>query len=155
MANTLSFAAVVAAYAQETKEVVLPLVRISHPSLDDDYLAVRNTVAILSRGDIFRPTPFDVTLSADEADRTNPVQLTISNIVQDVMRAVRTVTGTPTITLEVILASDPDRPLISQSFRLTRIEGDDSQITGNLIFDDVFNEPYPYERFTPANSLVF
>jgi Domain of unknown function (DUF1833) len=155
MANDLSLVAAMAAYAQETKEVVLALITLSHPDLDDDYRATNNTVAIVSRGNVYSPTPFDVTLSPDEADRLNPVTLTISNILPDIMRAVRTVNGPPGLVVECIVASDPDAPLFAQTYKVSRVEGDDTKITGTLIFDDVFNEPYPFERFTPANSLVF
>jgi hypothetical protein len=141
-----------AAFAQETDQVFLILLEINHSSLAAPIRAVNNQVNIESNGDTYIGFPFDITLPQDFEDALPSVTLTICNVDRSIVYAIRTLTGPPTVTISVILASDPDT-IEAGPFSMTLREAsyDSMVVSGMIMAEDVLNEPYPADDFTPAN----
>ena len=96
------------AFAQETDEIWLILLTVSHPDLTDDIRVVHNPVAITSRGLNFIGFAFELSLPIDAPDRAPVAELRIDNVSQEIAQAVRSISSAPTVTIEVIRAADPD-----------------------------------------------
>jgi len=69
MNNTFSLAMLIAAYAQDTDEAVLPLLTVEHPELPEPCRYVLNGENIISRGEIYYASYFDLILPDDSGDR--------------------------------------------------------------------------------------
>lgn len=151
MPRNLSATAKQALNAQETDQVFLMLVTISHPNLPLPLRFASNTQPVTSRGDTYLGWPFRVALPAEFDDQLPVVQLQIDNVDRRIMEGIRLLTSAPGVTLEVVLASSPDTVEAGPfNFSLKAADYDSLVITGVLAFEDVLNEPYPAYTFTPA-----
>lgn len=147
--RVLSSAGVRALTAQETGEAFLRLVTITHPDFDPLYV-VNNTVNIWSRGHEFLAAGFDIALPDEREDAIPTVELRIENIDRRIMEHVRGLTTTPSVILEVVLASSPDTLEAGPfTFALRGVDYDALLIVGTLAPEDVLNEPAQQYSFTP------
>jgi hypothetical protein len=147
--RSLSSAAVRALTAQETGEVFLMLVTITHDDIAPLYFA-NNTETITSRGHDYLGWPFQVALPDEREDAMPAVQLRIDNIDRRIMESIRGLSTAPAVALEVVLASAPDVVEAGPfAFTLRGVEYDALTITGTLAPEDVLNEPAMQFSFTP------
>jgi hypothetical protein len=149
--RTLSVPALRAITAQETGEVFLILITITHDDLADPLYFVNNTENITSRGHEFLGWPFEIALPDEREDALPTVQLRIDNVDRRILEGIRGLPTAPTVLLEIVLASAPDvveaGPI---NFTLRGVEYDALVITGTLAPEDVLNEPAMQYSFTPA-----
>jgi hypothetical protein len=138
--------------AQETGEVFLQLITISHDLLVPPLYFVNNTVDIVSRGNTHLGWPFQITLPDERADTMPTVQLVIDNIDRRIMEGIRMLPSAPAVALEVILASDPDT-LESGPFNFTvrGVEYDALLIQATVAPEDILNEPAIAYTFSPKD----
>ena len=140
------------AFRQETQEVWLILLTLSHPDLTDDIRVVHNPETISSRGQDFIGFAFDLTLPSDTEDQAPVAELRIDNVSREIAQAVRSISSAPTVTIEIIRAADPDVVEISLTgFTLRNARWDALAVSGSLALDDISIEPYPAGSFTPAS----
>jgi len=139
-------------HAQETGEVWLALLTISHPDIADGPIrVVDNTVDVVSRGDTYVAWPFDWTLPTDAEDVFPDVALTISNVDRRVTEAIDALETPPTMTFEVVLASSPDLVEMSlEDIELRSAKTTILTISGKAVFDPALNDNYPPDLITPA-----
>lgn len=150
MPRTLSSPAKAAIFAQETGEVFLHLITISHALLVPSLRFVDNHVDITSRGNVYLGWPFEITLPAERDDAVPNVQIQIDNVDRRIIEGIRRLTSAPQITLEIILASSPDTVEAGPfDMKLRTIEYNALTITGTLAPEDVLAEPYPPFAYTP------
>lgn len=157
----LSASAVASAMAQETGEAWLLLLTIDHATLAEPIRVAANHANVTSRGDVYVGYPFSIDLPDDAPNEMPRVRLEIDNVgvpdeadpgarrVSDYLRAI----DSPfTATIEVVLASQPDI-VEAGPFAMTcaKAEYDAGTVSGDLIFEDVLNEPYPAGSFVPAS----
>ncbi len=139
-----------AAFAQETDQVFLILLEINHPSILP-IRVVNNYENITSKGNEYIGFPFDIELPQDAEDALPQVKLTICNVDRQIVKAVREVQGPPTMTLSVVLASDPDAIQAGPyTLTLREVSYDSMAVTATIMPEDVLNEAYPGDFFTPA-----
>lgn len=140
-----------AVFSQQTGEVLLSLVSIEHATLASPIRLVNNLVDITSRGNTFAACGFGLLPPQETSDRLPTSSIWIDNVDQALTESVRSITTPATVTLEIILASDPDRveagPFV---FRLERIDINAENITGRLAFEDFLNERVPAGRISPT-----
>jgi hypothetical protein len=141
--------------AQETPEVFLICLTISHPSLPAPYLLVNDFNPLVRTAGTFQPFAFDVSLPAEQDDKLPQVTMTIDNIDNVILVAIRNLAGErPKVTLEVVLAS---QPYIVEAgpfdFSILSINYSDASIQGTIGFeDDLLNTAFPADTYTPTNS---
>lgn len=151
MARPLSTTAKQGLFAQETEQVFLPLVTITHPDLASPVRVVRNTEDIVSRGQEFIALGFDLTLPDDREETVPGMRLEIDNVDRRIVEAIRTITSPAQVTTEVVLASQPDTVEAAfEGYTLRGTEYDALRVTGTLTLEDVLNEPFPVGLFTPS-----
>ena len=145
--------------AQETGEVFLCCLTISHPNLDAPFYLVNDYNPLVRTVNdaavTFQPFAFDVSLPNEQEDQLPQVAVTIDNIDNAILVAIRTIPGErPKITLEVLLASQPDTVEAGPfNFSILAINYSDVSIQGSIGFeDDLLNTAFPADTYTPTNS---
>lgn len=140
-----------AMFAESTTEVVLALLTISHPNLVDPIRVVNNTEAIISQGYTWAAFPFEITLPNEADDELPVMTLKIDNTDRQIVTVVRNLVGAPDITLDLIVASQPDIVEATfTGFKLKNVNYDNLTVEGELRLEEVLSEPYPKDCFTPA-----
>ena len=77
--------------------------------------------------------------------------LSIDNVSRDIIASIRSIQTPPSVTMEVVLGSDPDTVEASfPDFELQHIGYDALTITGDLGIESFMSEPYPGDIFSPA-----
>lgn len=146
---SLSAAAIAEMLRQNSAEVWLPLLTITHPSLTT-VRVVNNTEAIVSRGDAYEAFPFEVALPSDVADRLSAVQLRISNVDRRFVEAVRSLPTMPRVKLEVIAASRPDDVEVGPfEFEMASAQYSVEAIEATLTYEPVMQMAFPAGTFDP------
>lgn len=145
--------------AQETGEVFLVCLTISHPTLEAPYYLVNDynplTRTVGGEPVEFTPFAFDVSMPAEQDDQLPQPTLTIDNIDNEILRAIRNIPGErPKIRMELILASQPDTVEAGPfDFSILSNNYSDASIQGMVGFeDDLLNTAFPGDTFTPTNS---
>lgn len=148
--RTLSQVAVESANAQQTGEVWLCLMTITHPSLPQPIRVVNNNEDITSRGNLFQNFPFEIELPGEDPDSPPRARLRIDSTDRTIVNAIRTISSPPVITLEVILASQPNTVEIAfDGLTLREVTYDVRSVSGELVFESIFTEPIT-TQMTPS-----
>lgn len=150
MPRTLTAAAIASGNAQQTGEVWLILVTISHASLASPIRVVNNNEDVTSRGLLYLAFPFQIILPGEDPDSITKAVLRFDNADRTAIAAVRGLDTAPTVALEVILASAPDVVEISfPGLTLRNATYDAFVIEGELYFESLVSEPVTY-TMTPS-----
>jgi len=157
----ISNAAKAAIFAQQTDEAFITLVTINHPTFtapvrvaSDPYelLPVAGVRGVVSRGEEYLFLPFTIELPTQDDSGVAKARISVDNISREIVAAVRRATSALTITIEIVLASDPDTPEVSiEDFRLDRVTYDALTVSGDISVEYFDLEPFPARRFTPSD----
>ncbi len=151
MSRALSDDARAEMFAQETGEVYIVLVTVSHDELDDPLRVCSDGADTVSRGDTFVAYPFNLELPSDEEGAPPRATISIDNVERSIAESLRTISSPATFLIEVVRAADPDTVEVAyDQFQLTNVKGDVFQISGDLTVEDMATEPFPYLTFSPA-----
>ena len=156
MSRAVSANALRAMLAQETGEVFLLCVTISHPTFAEPYRLVYDQNPLVRAVGTFQPFAFALNLPNEQDDSPPTVQMSIDNVDNAILQAVRTLGAgvRPDVTLEVVLASTPD--VVEKGpydFKFLSADYDEASITGTIGFeDDILNTAIPGDTYTPTNS---
>lgn len=156
----LSPTALQSAFAQETGEVWLVLLTITHPSLTTPLRFVNDMQGLTSRGNVFQPFPFEVEFPGEDADQPTDARLVIDNVDRSIVQTIREITSPPEVMMEVVLASQPDT--VEASFTglvLRNVSYDAARVQGTLRFEDIMSEPVSLQmtpqRFPGMFGILF
>ena len=96
--------------AEETGEVLLPLIVVEAEGWPGpERFAAQTWTTITSGGEAYEPVPFRVGLPDEsDDDDAGEIELSIDNVSRDIGRALRMATGSISVTLSFVLASQPD-----------------------------------------------
>jgi hypothetical protein len=112
---------------------------------------VNNTRPVVSEGKQYVAFPFQVQLPDERDDRVTGVTLRIDNVDRSIVTALRQVTTELSVSLSVILDSDPDVVEVGPYlFSLKRANYDANVVSGEMEYEDVLREPMPGHTFTPS-----
>jgi len=140
-----------ALYAPQTDDVFIILLTIAHPEMVVPLRVCSGGVETLSRGETFVAFPFGLTLPEDADGRPPRARLSIDNIDRQIVAAVRGLTSSPYVLVEIIRAAAPDVVEARfEDFRFTNISYDSQAVTGDLTVEDFTAEPYPAAAFSPS-----
>jgi len=149
--RTLSFIARRSALAAETAESFLALITLTHPALAEPICVTSDGVSTVSRGKTFVPYPFELTLAAERDDQIDRASIAIDNIDRRITQALVGATVPPTVTIEIVLASQPDTVEGgSYVYDLVEISYDALRVTGTLAYEAILNEPIPGDIIDPV-----
>lgn len=148
--RTLSPAALLAGNAQQTGEVYLVLLTISHPNIAQPIRVVNNNENVTSRGDLFVAFPFEIDLPGEDSDNPPLARLRIDNVDRMIVNSIRQIDSPPSVTIEVVLASQPNTVEVSfDSLVMRNVGYDAAVVTGELVFEQIVVEPVA-TTMTPA-----
>ncbi|MGO6835016.1 DUF1833 family protein [Rhizobium ruizarguesonis] len=162
MARNLSPGFIAGLYSQETDEIVICLLTVTHDDLDAPiYLSSDPTDRIsvdpliygtVSRGNEYLFLPFEFTLPDDKSDSPPRVQLSMDNTDRSLVTVLRSIATPASIKVELVLASDPDTVEITMpALQLSDVTLDEGKISATLVADALINEPHPAGLFTPGS----
>lgn len=139
-----------ALYAESTTEVVLLLLTIAHPNLVTPIRVVNNLEPITSQGYTWAAFPFEVSLPVEDAEQIPVMTLRIDNVDRQIVTAVRNLQGAPDITLDIVVASQPDVVECTfVGFKLKNVSYDNLVVEGEMRLEEILSEPFPQHRMTP------
>ncbi len=166
--RTLSLNMRQALFAQESGEVAIFLLTITHPQLDQPIRLSSDPTqrmgtdplyyATVSRANEYKYVGMEITLP-DEQDQSPPsTRMVIGNVDRSIVPLARSVTSPASVKIEIVLASDPDTVELSvPALNMVSLDYDVLTLTFDLAMDAFATEPYPAGNFDPGAfpSLFF
>ena len=138
------------AWAVES-DLPLVILKIDHADLSAPIRVVNNKTDITSGGDVYSAFPFEIRLPDSLEDAPPRARLRIDNISREIGQAIRDMTSAADVTIEVVRQDAPDTIEVSWPvMRLTNVRFDFLSVEGDLEFEDLSREPYPFLSFSPA-----
>lgn len=161
MSRTISLTFRTAMNAEETGEVPVLLLTITHedlPSpirLSSDPTARLSTDPLLygtvSRGNQFLFLPFSAILPDDKDESPPQARLVIDNVDRQMIPVLRSTSTPAKVMMEMVLASSPNAVEIQfPELDLVSADYDAQSITISLQVDALMTEPYPADSLTPS-----
>jgi hypothetical protein len=140
--------------AQETGEVFLVCITLSHSSFAQPYLLVSDQKPLVRTAGTFQPFAFGIKFPDESEDQLPSVQMILDNVDPAILSAIRTIGAErPSVKVEAVLASQPNTVEAQFTFAILSIDYNAATITGTLGFEeDVLNTPFPSGTYTPTNS---
>ena len=142
MTRSLSTAARRSAYAPQTSEAWLLLLTITHESLVAPLRFVNDKVTITSNSQSFMGFPFAVELPQESNDAPGEARITIDNVDRSIVTAVRAMATPPEVTIQIIMASQPNTIEVEYgAMTLRDVKWDVASVSGTLRHEDISTEP--------------
>lgn len=142
MARELSPVFTAAINDETTDEVPLVLLTIDHPDLAEPIRVVSDIENITSQGELYAGLPFEIEFPGESADSPGEARLAVDNVDRTIIDTLREIDTAPTITIAVVLASQPNTIEFSfDNMTLRDASYDVHRITGVLRFEDVADDP--------------
>lgn len=157
---TLSQAALQSALAQSTAENWLECLTFDHPDLPAPIRLVNDNVDLIRAAGTFLRFPFSVSGATQNEEAPATASITLDAVDQRIVKIVieaalvSSRNGPVTVTIEVVLKSDPDTviegPLVTE---LLSANGGGATLTLNLsAMPDSLIRGFPGRLFSPSNS---
>lgn len=147
-------------FSQQTDEVFIALITISHESFTDDIrvasdpfelLPTAGERGVVSNGLEYIYLPFRLVLPSEDDTGVARARLEMDNVDRRAVAAIRNANSSLSVNIDIVLASDVDNVEMSvQDFRLEKVRYDALTISGDLTVEYYDLEPFPYQRFTPS-----
>lgn len=162
MSRNISLVFRQALFAQESGEVPIFLLTITHESLDEPiYLSTDPTerssevpliYKTVSRGIDFIFAGPSITIPSEEDKSPPSCQLILQNVDRSLIPLARSINSPASVKIEVVLASDPDTVEMTwPALDMSSVQYAASQLVFDLTMDALVTEPFPAGSFTPAN----
>lgn len=137
--------------ARESADAGLALITLYHP-MTETRRFVRNTEAIVSRGDTYSPSPFEFDIPNDN-DQPVRSRIRFPNVSREIGIELSRLVGSMQVTLEVISAAHPDEPICRAArLKLQNIQQQPLDLVGDLLRVDDGSETCGTIFITPARA---
>jgi len=150
------------ATAPQSTDVLCILVTIEHDDLSETLYFVQDEVrpetsgdnaGITSNGNFHIAFPFRITLPNDRDQEVPRSTLRIDNVSREIIDSIRSISSSPTISINIARQSDPDTiergPIV---MTLEDVIYNAIVIQGNLGAELFLDTQYPYQKFTPNTA---
>lgn len=105
---------------------------------------------VVSRGNNYIFLPIQVTLPQEDEAQAPRCSITLNDVTRYVTPIIRTITGPPKVTLELVLSNTPDTVEVSFSgLYITDFTYNADSVTASLAMTDFDREPFPMHSFSP------
>jgi len=159
--RNISIEGVQSMLAEETADVVLALLKISHADITEDILLVNDMVDLdfdegFGEGlKTWVALPFEINLPADAEGKMPTVQLKVDNVHRSIVESIRVISTPPDVELNIVRVDTSGgitREIGPMLFRLNNAEYNATEVTGSLGFNaDYLNEPAIQHHFDPVS----
>jgi hypothetical protein len=128
--------------AQETADVWLVLLTISHPDLSDDIRVVNNNVNVSYSGDTYVAFPFKIELPSESEEKASDVTLEIDAVDRTIVQTIRELTTKPTASIRVVRipagSSIPVSEVFLENFELSNVSYQALRLQARLGYEENF-----------------
>lgn len=139
--------------AQETDEVWLPMVVLTHPDWDGAVRMVRNNEDVVHLGETFQAADFSISLPDEEEGVLPIVRWQFNNINLELIELVRSVVGPIKGFVFYVLASEPDDYVIEPiTLELRAIPYNDRILSGQMVVEPVIHQMLGSRRMDNVNA---
>lgn len=106
---------------------------------------------VVSRSNNYIFLPIRISLPTEEQEAAPRAQISISDVTRYLTPVIRSITAAPTVTLELVLASDPDSVEVEfPGLLMSGITYNRDLVTADLSVESLTIEPFPQHTFTPS-----
>lgn len=142
MRSTLSSRAIQSIHGERTDEVWVVLLQVDHPDLTQAIRICTNNETVTSGGFDYLALPFEIELPGQDPDSPGRSRIKIDNMDPVIVDWLRSISSPPTVTLRVVLASQPNTiELEFSGLVLRNCEYDASIVSADLNFESILVEP--------------
>jgi hypothetical protein len=153
MPRSLTIPAIRQAQSEHGDDPFLVLIAIEAGTPGTYIRVVNNTENIISRGETFIGCPFSLSLPDVTDTGLSDFSISVDNVDPQIWQGIRALNAAPLVFIEVILASDPDTPLLTTSgLRLREASATAQVITGKLVPDTMWQLGFPAHEFDPSQN---
>lgn len=151
MPREVSLTALQAMLAQQTGEVFLVCLKISHDDLASPLRFVNNTEPVTRSDGEYLPAAFEFRLPNDSEDNVPTAEISIDNVDRQIIEAIRGLKKAPQLEVNIVLASSPNTVEVGPvEFKLKQFRYDAQTISGTLGYEEDFlNQGFPKYKFSP------
>lgn len=111
---------------------------------------VNNTENVVSRGQLFYATAFDLILPQEDGESFPSVSLKIANVDGMMIQAIRGFSEPPSLTIDIVLSDNTDYVERKVDFLVLRsVEFNALTISGKLMVESSLQNRFPVEDYTP------
>lgn len=142
--------------AERSGAVLADLLTVDHEDFSEPERFVRDMKDLDYGGVTYTAAAFDIAYPEDTEDNKNPrAKLQIDNVDRRLVEQIRTVSGSPSFTLETVLRMPDDsveQVIAPRTYDSAEFSYDQTVVEGNLGFEDILNMPATKDRFTPSSA---
>jgi len=114
---------------------------------------VNNNQQVNAFGNQYLPLAFNVVLNTEDGEKLPTVALIMDNVDRELVGEIRSMQEPPSITLTLVPASRPgEAEMVLNEMVLRDVHYDAQQISGTLYVNDILNQRFPRDRYTPNNA---
>jgi len=114
---------------------------------------VNNNVEVTANGQVYLPLAFNIVLNTEDGEKLPSVKLIMDNVDRELISEIRQLTAPPEVTLTLIAHSRPNEAeMVLTNLILRDVSYDAVQVSGELYTNDILNQRFPRDRYTPDNS---
>lgn len=137
---------------QNTDQVFLWLLTITHEATGETHRLVSNIDDIVSRGETFMAFPFEFVLPADDGETLPEIPIVINHVSDDLISLLRKHADGVVVLAEIILASAPDQPEYTiEDLVIKTVTYDGTQVTLTAKVEDLMSQRFPADDFLPRS----
>ena len=142
-----------AAFSQQSDEVFLTLVKLSHADFADDIRLVNDWHAVTHQSATYQPFAFTIELPDDETGVVPVLSWSADMVTLDLIRALRSITGAISARVVQVLRSSPDTIEIDLGdVELRAIEYNARSLSGTMTIEPVLEQSVSRMTFTPSTT---
>lgn len=142
-----------AIHGAESAEVLLPLVKLSHPAWADDIRIVPDWNAIMHQAEQYTPYAFEITLPDDDEVGIPVLKWAADNVSREIVMLMRGVTDKITARVVWVLASQPDMIEAGPfEVEMTAVEYDAQTLSETMQVEPILDEPFGFLTMTPKTA---
>jgi len=114
---------------------------------------VNNNVQVTAFNNQYLPLAFNIVLNTQDDSKLPTVGLVLDNVDRELVGEIRSLQEPPVITLTLVAASRPQTAeMVLTNLVLRDVSYDAQQISGTLYVNDILNQRFPRDRYTPTNA---
>ena len=137
---------------QNTDQVFLWLLTITHEATGETHRLVSNLDDVVSRGETYMAFPFEFVLPSDDGESLPEIPIVINYVSDELVALLRKHADGVVVLAEIILASAPDQPEYTiEDLVIKTVTYDAGQVTLTAKVEDLMSQRFPADDFLPRS----
>lgn len=137
---------------QNTDQVFLWLLTITHEATGETHRLVSNLDNVVSRGETYLAFPFEFVLPSDDGETLPEIPIVIHYVSDELVALLRKHADGVVVLAEIILASAPDQPEYTiEDLVIKTVTYDAGQVTLTAKVEDLMSQRFPADDYLPRS----